>query len=80
MKVQAALVYKGKSLKGNTKIGLEFDDMVTVTESFFPPASIPTFMAEIGGILGLWLGVGTLQIFVQALEYFNFVRSNVRFY
>ena len=74
------MVYKGKALRGNTKIGLEFDEMVTVTESFFPPASIPTFMAEIGGILGLWLGVGTLQIFVQALEYFNFVRLNVSFY
>ena len=65
---------------GNTKIGLKFDDMVIVTESFYPPASIPTFMAEIGGILGLWLGVGTLQIFVQALEYFNSVRLNVSFY
>ena len=80
MKVQAALVYKGKSLRENTKIGIKFDKMVTVTESFYPPASIPNFMAEIGGILGLWLGVGTLQIFVQALEYFNSVRLNVSFY
>ena len=78
MKVQAALVYKGKSLRENTKIGIKFDEMVTVTESFYPPASIPTFMAEIGGILGLWLGVGTLQMFLYFLEFLDFTKEFVK--
>ena len=63
---------------GNMKIGFIFDEMVTVTESFYPPASIPTFMAEIGGILGLWLGVGTLQIFLYAIELFDFTKEFVK--
>ena len=60
---------------GNTKIGLKFDDMVIVTESFYPPASIPSFLAEIGGILGLWLGVGTLQMFLYFLEFLDFTKN-----
>ena len=60
---------------GNTKIGLKFDDMVIVTESFYPPASIPNFLAEIGGILGLWLGVGTLQMFLYFLECLDFTKE-----
>ena len=64
-------------MRENTKIGLKFDEMVTVTESFFPPASIPNFMAEIGGILGLWLGVGTLQIFLYAIKCLDFTKAFV---
>ena len=63
---------------GNTKIGLKFDDMVIVTESFYPPASIPSFLAEIGGILGLWLGVGTLQMFLYFLEFLDFTKEFVK--
>ena len=67
--------HKGRNFEGDTMIGIKFDDTVTITESFYPPASIPNFMAEIGGILGLWLGIGTLQIFLHAFEFVDFLRS-----
>ena len=75
--VQAVLAYEGKTTRGNTKIGIKFDDTVSITESFYPPASIPNFMAEIGGILGLWLGVGTLQLFLHAFEIFGYIKSYI---
>lgn len=62
----------------NTKIGLKFDDMVIITESFYPPASIPNFLAEIGGILGLWLGVVILQMFLYFLEFLDFTKVFVK--
>ena len=54
------------------------DQIVTITESFYPPASIPNFMAEVGGILGLWLGVGTLQLFLHAFEVFDYMKSYIK--
>ena len=54
---------------------MKFDETVTITESFYPPPSIPNFMAEIGGILGLWLGIGALQLFLHAYELIEFVTS-----
>ena len=64
--------------KSWSKIELKFDEKVSITEVFLPPPSIANFMAEIGGILGLWLGVGTLQLFLHAFEIVNFIRSNVK--
>ena len=36
---------------------------VSTIESYNPPFSLPTFIADLGGSLGLWLGVGVVQIF-----------------
>ena len=58
--------------------GIKFDDTVTITESFYPPASIPNFMADVGGILGLWLGVGILQLFLHAFEIFDYMKSYIK--
>ena len=35
---------------------------VQVTESYIPEFSISTFLAGMGGSLGLWLGVGAVQL------------------
>ena len=35
---------------------------VEVTESYIPEFSVSTFLAGIGGSLGLWLGVGAVQL------------------
>ena len=35
---------------------------VEVTESYIPEFSISTFLAGLGGSLGLWLGVGAVQL------------------
>ena len=35
---------------------------VDVTESYIPEFSVSVFLAELGGSLGLWLGVGVVQL------------------
>ena len=35
---------------------------VEVTESYIPEFSVSTFLAGLGGSLGLWLGVGAVQL------------------
>ena len=41
---------------------MTFDQTVTVTESFYPSLSFTKLFADLGGSLGLWLGVGVLQM------------------
>ena len=43
-------------------ISLSINQEVTVTESYIPEFSFANFMADLGGSLGLWLGVGAVQI------------------
>ena len=43
-------------------IELSLSQEVTITESFIPPFSLISFTADIGGSLGLWLGVGAVQL------------------
>ena len=41
---------------------LTLNQEVRITESFIPPFSLVTFLADTGGALGLWLGVGAVQL------------------
>ena len=43
-------------------INLYFDQTVVTTESFYPSFSPLSFLTMMGGALGLWLGMGVLQI------------------
>ena len=43
-------------------IEMTFDRSVTVTEFYYPSFSLPDFCASVGGALGLWLGVGVVQM------------------
>ena len=45
-----------------TSLFLDIIQEVQVTEYYFPEFSIAKFFAEIGGSLGIWLGVGTMQL------------------
>ena len=45
-----------------TDIQLTFDQTVTITESFYPGISPTKIFSDLGGSLGLWLGVGVVQI------------------
>ena len=41
---------------------LTFEQDVEITEYFYPDFSFPSFLSNLGGTLGLWLGVGVLQL------------------
>ena len=40
----------------------EINQQLEVTEFFIPEFSVSTFLAELGGSIGLWLGVGAVQL------------------
>lgn len=43
-------------------IYLTIDQTVDITEHYYPEFSISNFLSSVGGSLGLWLGVGVVQI------------------
>ena len=46
---------------------------VEVTESYIPEFSVSTFLAGLGGSLGLWLGVGAVQLIGVGVGILNWV-------
>ena len=52
-----------------------FDKKVTINEYYVPKFSISTFVANLGGSLGLWLGVGAVQIFGSCVEVMIWIRT-----
>ena len=47
--------------KESTAFHLQFEETVDITEYFYPDFSIVEFLSNIGGSMGLWLGVGVIQ-------------------
>ena len=39
-----------------------FDQTVTITEAFFPKFKLQKFLSDTGGAIGLWLGLGMVQL------------------
>ena len=51
----------------NTQFTLSIDDTVEVTEYRYFGLDFAKICAEIGGALGLWLGLGIIQLIHEAL-------------
>ena len=52
-----------RSDKAST-LDITLDQLVTVKESRFPKISLSKLLSDLGGSLGLWLGIGIIQICV----------------
>ena len=50
-----------------TQITFFIDDTVEITEYRYADLNFPNLCAEIGGALGLWLGLGIIQLFQEGL-------------
>ena len=59
--------------RNNTKIQMTFDQTVTVTESFYAGISPTRIFSDLGGSLGLWLGLGAIQLCLNAIEYLSLI-------
>ena len=46
----------------NSGFDLTLKQDISVTEYYYPEFSLPDFLSNLGGTLGLWLGVGVLQL------------------
>ena len=64
-----------KYKREQTKVDLTFDQTVTITESYYPPPSFTRLLVDLGGSLGLWLGVGIVQLFLHVFSLLKILRS-----
>ena len=74
LKVFGSLVEKKMNGKNYTKFDLAFDQTVIVTESYFPSPSLTKLLVELGGSLGLWLGVGFVQLCIYVASFISLER------
>ena len=58
-----------------TAFMITFDQTVEITEAFYPSLSISELFSDLGGTLGLWLGVGLLQICFNVTDFTFYIKS-----
>ena len=57
---------------------LTFDPHVEITEYYYPEFSMTESLSRVGGILGLWLGLGILQIGGLGIQLFSRTKQFLR--
>ena len=55
-------------------LDLSFDPTVEIKEYFYPEFSLQSFLSDVGGILGLWLGVGVVQLSGYIFDVFEIIK------
>ena len=60
-----------------TGFDLTLDQIVTVTESFYPSFSLLEFLTMMGGAVGLWLGIGVVQMVHLSVAWATWIRSSL---
>ena len=75
MKIVGSFISKTKPTHELNTISLMIDQEVTITESYIPEFSVTTFFADLGGSLGLWLGVGAVQLLSTGVALLKWMRT-----
>ena len=77
MKIVGSFISKLMSDLPVSMISFNIDQDVTITESYIPEFSFTAFFADIGGSLGLWLGVGAVQLLSTGVGLLNWMRTTL---
>jgi len=72
------IVTSKKWKNAHSYFDITFDQTVRVTESFYPLPSLKTLCADLGGSLGLWLGLGMLQLCITGIEFIKTIKAYFR--
>ena len=62
LKIFGAEILKRRIDEDASILDITIKQSVTVSEYFFPEFSVSLFLSSMGGALGLWLGLGVLQL------------------
>ena len=60
--VKSKFVKSYDSFKNASLISITFSDHIEVTSTTFDKLSLSTFLSDVGGSMGLWLGLGITQV------------------
>ena len=76
----AAGTFLSKSFgdKNYSSFSLMYDQKVTITESYIPAFSISIFFVSLVESLGLWLGVGAVQLINSGIGVLTYERAHIR--
>ena len=77
MKIVGSFISKLMSDLPVSMISFNIDQDVTITESYIPEFSVTTFFADLGGSLGLWLGVGAVQLLSTGVTALKWMRTTL---
>ena len=75
LKISSRLFEKRKMKLANI-IKIDLDPLVETNESYYPEFSLSGFLADCGGSLGLWMGLGAVQLISSAVDFFSMLKSN----
>ena len=56
-----------------SKFEITIHDVVIITELFYPTMTLSTFLSQVGGSLGVWLGMGAVQFFIYGADFLSFM-------
>ena len=59
-------------------LSLTLNKEVEITEYYIPDFSFSSFFADLGGSLGLWLGVGFVQLLGTWIQFVSWIPSKVK--
>ena len=56
-------------------VDLALDTVVSVEEFFYPSLSLSKLFSDLGGALGLWLGVGLMQLCFNLMDFMKYLST-----